>query len=155
MPSKLPSVPDTPPHAIDPYEVLSLPTTASASEIKSAYKKLALLHHPGKPLLLISPPSRSIKAPADPLQTKYPPPNATKPTPPSKTLLSPTQSSPTSAGETATTPRETPPSPSTLTTLTSTGRPSSAPNMRTWSQAQNSTVSRPSIRIARRRCGMC
>lgn len=54
MPCKIPSVPDTPPHAIDPYDILSLPPTASASEIKTAYKRLALLHHPGKSLPIIS-----------------------------------------------------------------------------------------------------
>lgn len=36
-----------PPTTIDPYKVLELDTTASASEVKSAYKKLALRHHPG------------------------------------------------------------------------------------------------------------
>lgn len=37
---------DSPP-AIDPYEVLGLERTASTSDIKSAYRKAALKHHPG------------------------------------------------------------------------------------------------------------
>ena len=36
-----------PPEDIDPYMVLQLETTASQEEVKSAYKKLALRHHPG------------------------------------------------------------------------------------------------------------
>ena len=36
-----------PPTDINPYEVLQLETTASPGEVKSAYKKLALRHHPG------------------------------------------------------------------------------------------------------------
>ena len=34
--------------SINPYTTLSLPSTATAAEIKTAYKKLALRHHPGK-----------------------------------------------------------------------------------------------------------
>ncbi|KAL6717419.1 hypothetical protein ACLMJK_005334 [Lecanora helva] len=37
-----------PPKDINPYEVLQLETTASSQEVKSAYKKLALRHHPDK-----------------------------------------------------------------------------------------------------------
>ncbi|MCJ1397848.1 hypothetical protein MMC11_001044 [Xylographa trunciseda] len=40
-----PSDPDT---TINPYEVLSVPPTATEAEIRSAYKKLALKHHPDK-----------------------------------------------------------------------------------------------------------
>lgn len=38
----------SPPQKIDPYKVLSLSRTASESEIKSAYRKLALKNHPDK-----------------------------------------------------------------------------------------------------------
>ncbi|MCJ1284460.1 hypothetical protein MMC26_003792 [Xylographa opegraphella] len=40
-----PSDPDT---SINPYTVLSVPPTATPDEIRSAYKKLALKHHPDK-----------------------------------------------------------------------------------------------------------
>ncbi|MCJ1290955.1 hypothetical protein MMC34_002497 [Xylographa carneopallida] len=40
-----PSDPDT---SINPYTVLSVPPTATPTEIRSAYKKLALQHHPDK-----------------------------------------------------------------------------------------------------------
>lgn len=38
----------TTPPTIDPYAVLSLPPTATASQIKTAYRKAALQHHPDK-----------------------------------------------------------------------------------------------------------
>lgn len=37
---------DAPP-SIDPYEVLGLEREASADDVKKAYRKLALKHHPG------------------------------------------------------------------------------------------------------------
>lgn len=39
--------PDAPPTNIDPYQVLGIESTATLSEVKSAYKKLALKNHPG------------------------------------------------------------------------------------------------------------
>ena len=39
---------DTPSIDIDPYAVLEISETASAAEVKSAYKKLALKYHPGQ-----------------------------------------------------------------------------------------------------------
>lgn len=39
-------VDDTPP-SIDPYAVLELETSATADDVKKAYRKLALKHHPG------------------------------------------------------------------------------------------------------------
>jgi len=35
------------PPAIDPYEVLGLEIEATADDVKKAYRKLALKHHPG------------------------------------------------------------------------------------------------------------
>jgi DnaJ homolog subfamily C member 9 len=43
-PPDLPS----PPTQINPYEVLSVPVTATSAEIRSAYRKLALTWHPDK-----------------------------------------------------------------------------------------------------------
>jgi DnaJ homolog subfamily C member 9 len=39
---------DEPPTSINPYEVLSLEKTATAAQVKSAYRKAALRHHPDK-----------------------------------------------------------------------------------------------------------
>ena len=39
---------EDPPTSIDPYEVLSIDKTASADQVKSAYRKAALKHHPDK-----------------------------------------------------------------------------------------------------------
>jgi DnaJ homolog subfamily C member 9 len=38
---------DEEPPSIDPYEVLGLEKSASADQVKSAYRKAALKHHPG------------------------------------------------------------------------------------------------------------
>jgi hypothetical protein len=35
------------PPTIDPYEVLGLETNATADDVKKAYRKMALKHHPG------------------------------------------------------------------------------------------------------------
>ena len=32
----------------DPYKVLGIPTTATDDEVKAAYRKMALKHHPDK-----------------------------------------------------------------------------------------------------------
>jgi DnaJ family protein C protein 9 len=42
------------PPVVDPYEVLGLEKEASADDVKKAYRKLALKHHPGTPILNIS-----------------------------------------------------------------------------------------------------
>ncbi len=36
------------PTNLDPYDVLQIDTAASLNDVKSAYKKLALKHHPGE-----------------------------------------------------------------------------------------------------------
>ena len=38
---------DIPPTDINPYEILQVDQSASPSDVKTAYKKLALKHHPG------------------------------------------------------------------------------------------------------------
>jgi DnaJ-class molecular chaperone len=38
---------DEDPPSINPYQVLGLEKTASADEVKTAYRKAALKHHPG------------------------------------------------------------------------------------------------------------
>ena len=38
-----------PPASVDPYEVLGIDKTATADQVKSAYRKAALKHHPGTP----------------------------------------------------------------------------------------------------------
>jgi DnaJ family protein C protein 9 len=38
---------DDGPPTIDPYEVLGLEAEATADDVKKAYRKLALKHHPG------------------------------------------------------------------------------------------------------------
>ncbi|KAL9094441.1 MAG: hypothetical protein Q9165_003291 [Trypethelium subeluteriae] len=48
MPSKSEDLVDEAPPSINPYEVLSLPHDASPSQIKTAYRRAALLHHPDK-----------------------------------------------------------------------------------------------------------
>ena len=35
------------PPSVDPYEVLGLERTATADDVKKAYRKAALKHHPG------------------------------------------------------------------------------------------------------------
>lgn len=39
---------DDGPPTINPYEVLGLEREATADEVKKAYRKMALKHHPGK-----------------------------------------------------------------------------------------------------------
>jgi DnaJ domain len=43
---------DEEPPSINPYEVLGVEKTASADEVKSAYRKAALKHHPGMKVTL-------------------------------------------------------------------------------------------------------
>ena len=43
---------EDPPKAVNPYKALGLSKTATTAEVKTAYKKLALKHHPGKTLLV-------------------------------------------------------------------------------------------------------
>lgn len=44
---KMEDVTHVPPTDIDPYKVLGIGETASLGEVKSAYRRLALQHHPG------------------------------------------------------------------------------------------------------------
>jgi DnaJ homolog subfamily C member 9 len=38
------------PPTIDPYEVLNIERNATSDDVKKAYRKAALKHHPGEPL---------------------------------------------------------------------------------------------------------
>ena len=71
---------EEPPKAVNPYKTLGLSKTSTAAEVKTAYKKLALKHHPGtNPIHRFL---RSKKKPTDsiflPAQTK----SLTQPAPP-------------------------------------------------------------------------
>ncbi|KAI9678857.1 MAG: hypothetical protein M1817_005917 [Caeruleum heppii] len=48
MASPSEDISEEPPSSIDPYQVLNLDQKATADEVKSAYKKAALRHHPDK-----------------------------------------------------------------------------------------------------------
>jgi hypothetical protein len=103
------------PPTIDPYEVLGLETEATADDVKKAYRKLALKHHPGTGTVFLI----EYRA-ADLIQTRL---RQTPKKPPirhSKRLLSHTLFSLTTAAASATISPATPPKPS-RTTTTSTG----------------------------------
>lgn len=44
---------DSEPPTIDPYETLSLDRTATADQVKNAYRKAALKHHPGMSAVIV------------------------------------------------------------------------------------------------------
>jgi DnaJ family protein C protein 9 len=48
MPSKVDELVDEPPTSIHPYRVLDIEKDATADQIKTAYRKAALKHHPGE-----------------------------------------------------------------------------------------------------------
>jgi DnaJ homolog subfamily C member 9 len=47
MPSNEEELIEDPPTTINPYEVLGLSSDADGNQVKSAYRKKALKHHPG------------------------------------------------------------------------------------------------------------
>ncbi|KAI9741384.1 MAG: hypothetical protein M1834_003101 [Cirrosporium novae-zelandiae] len=48
MPPKTTDLNDEPPTSIDPYQILGIESTATADEVKKAYRKQALKYHPDK-----------------------------------------------------------------------------------------------------------
>ncbi|KAI9780757.1 MAG: hypothetical protein M1839_006545 [Geoglossum umbratile] len=48
MPPRSEDITDEPPSSVNPYEVLGIEKNATESEVKSAYRKQALKHHPDK-----------------------------------------------------------------------------------------------------------
>jgi len=54
------NVGDQPPTDINPYEVLGIELDATADDIKSAYRKQALKHHPGTPQVYLNPQTPTI-----------------------------------------------------------------------------------------------
>jgi DnaJ family protein C protein 9 len=50
MPSKVEDLQDDVPNNINPYKVLEIEKSATPDQIKTAYRKLALKHHPGMQL---------------------------------------------------------------------------------------------------------
>ena len=138
---------EPPTEEIDPYAVLSVARDATDDQIKKAYRKAALKHHPGKLVPFATPPTSAAPSPislslrtrththADaltllpPLQTKQQAPTPPQHTQTSSASPSPTPSSPRPPGAPTTTPPAPPPPHTSTQTTTppSTGRPSSAP----------------------------
>jgi hypothetical protein len=137
---------DSPP-TIDPYEVLGLERTASTSDIKSAYRKAALKHHPGT--LFYSWAQLAWTHPNIP-KTRSQTTSAQKPTQNSNPLPSPTQSSPTQSGASATTRRAPRPNPSSTPTV-SAGPTSTASNSGIVSRTMRSRSSQRNTRPPTRR----
>lgn len=52
-------LPDDMPTSIDPYKVLGINSNANEDEVKKAYRKAALKHHPGRSDQSISPTAES------------------------------------------------------------------------------------------------
>lgn len=48
MPGRDDDISEEPPSSINPYEVLGVEEKATADEIRSAYRRQALKHHPGR-----------------------------------------------------------------------------------------------------------
>lgn len=101
---------DDGPPTINPYEVLGLEREATADEVKKAYRKMALKHHPGTLGLPFA-------AFSDTQQTRLPRVRRKQHTRSSKRSHSHTPSFQTNAGESATTSQAAPPSRSRMTRI--------------------------------------
>jgi hypothetical protein len=112
------------PPSIDPYEVLGLEAEATVDDVKRAYRKLALKHHPGTVFLQLTA-TKMLTIP----KTRLPSPTKMPPIKPSKKSHSHTPSSPIITVASATTSLAARPKPS-RTTRISTGSASTASSSR-------------------------
>lgn len=131
------------PPTINPYEVLGLEQEATADDVKKAYRKMALKHHPG------SHESISLLTHAHVLQTRPPRVTTKLPIRSSRRSHSHTLSSQTTADASATTSLEALPNHSKMT-RTSTGSASTADSSKTSSMKRLLIRFRMSTRVARR-----
>lgn len=131
------------PPSIQPYEVLGLDSEATADDVKKAYRKMALKHHPGKSHASLSP-SGTKQNQIRLLRAKR-----KQRTRSSRTSHSHTPSSQTTADESVTTSQAVPQSPS-KTTKILTGSASTADSLRTLSTKKPSKSCQMSTRPATR-----
>ena len=156
---------DEEPPTIEPYKILGIEKSATADEVKAAYRKAALKHHPGMRFTFILPhkirhrnfPKRHILLIFGNLltihQTKQPRKPKTKPPSSSKKSPLPTPSSPTPFGASDMTRQAQPQNQSTL--KTSAGASSTLSNSGTSLPPNPSRISHANIKTRTRRKMIC
>jgi hypothetical protein len=136
------------PPSIDPYAVLGLEKEATADDVKKAYRKMALKHHPGMH------PAIFVRATANNQQTRRLRMKKKPRTRLSRRLPLPTPFCPMTAAASATTSQAAPPRRS-RTTTGSTGSSSTASNSRMSSIKRTSTRSQARTKTAPTRGAIC